>query len=58
MKKLMPLAVVALVVFIGYWMFQDPARLAELTKEGASKGWDLATGLFNGLIDFLDALFS
>jgi hypothetical protein len=58
MKKLMPLAVVVVVVFIGYWMFTDPARLAQVTKESASAGWDLATNLFDGLINFINALFS
>ena len=58
MKKLLPLVVVVVVVFIGYWMFTDPARLAELTKDGAAKGWDLTKQLFEGLIDFIDALFA
>jgi len=58
MKKLMPLVVLVVVVFVGYWMFTDPARLAELTKDGAGAGWDLATDLFEGLIDFIDALFA
>jgi hypothetical protein len=58
MKKLMPLVVVAVVVFVGYWMFTDPTRLAEFTKEAANKGWDLTTKLFDGLINFLNALFS
>jgi len=58
MKKLMPLVVVVVVVFIGYWMFTDPTRLAEVTKDGASAGWNLATELFDGLINFINALFS
>lgn len=58
MKKLMPLAVVVAVVFVGYWMFTDPTRLAEVTKESASAAWDVATDLFDGLIDFINALFT
>ena len=58
MKKLMPLLLVVGVVFVGYWMFTDPARLAEVTKETATGLWDLATELFEGLIDFINALFS
>lgn len=58
MKKLMPLAIVVAFVFVGYWMFTDPSRLAEVTKDGASAGWDLATDLFDGLIDFINALFA
>jgi hypothetical protein len=57
MKKLMPLAVVVLVVFVGYWMFTDPARLADVTKDVATATWELTTNLFDGLIDFINALF-
>jgi hypothetical protein len=39
-------------------MFTDPAALAQLTRDGADKGWELATQVFNGLIDFLDELFA
>ncbi len=58
MKKMMPLLVVAAVVFVGYWMFTDPTRLAAVTKDGASAGWDVTTDLFDGLIGFINALFS
>jgi hypothetical protein len=58
MKKLLPLAVVVVVVFIGYWMFTDPARLAELVKDGAGEGWELTKQLFEGIIDFINALFA
>ena len=58
MKKLMPLLLVVAVVFVGYWMFTDPARLADVTKETAAGLWELATQLFEGLIDFINALFS
>ena len=58
MKKLMPLAVVVVVVFVGYWMFTDPARLAEVTKDLMAEIWDLATQLFDGLISFINALFT
>ena len=58
MKKLPPLVVVVVVVFVGYWMFTDPTRLAQFTKDGAAQGWDLTRNLFDGLISFFDALFS
>ena len=43
MKKLMPLVVVVVVVFVGYWMFTDPQRLAGLHQGRGQLGWDLAT---------------
>lgn len=58
MKKLMPLVIVVVVVFVGYWMFTDPTRLAQITKDGAAQAWDLSTQFFNGLISFINALFS
>jgi hypothetical protein len=58
MKKLPPLVVLVVVVFVGYWMFTDPARLAEVTKEASAEVWDLATNVFDGLINFINALFS
>ncbi len=58
MKKLMPLLVVVAVVFVGYWMFTDPTRLAQVTRDGAGQGWDLTKDLFDGLINFINALFS
>jgi len=58
MKKLMPLVVVVAVVFVGYWMFTDPSRLAEITKDGAGAGWDLTRDLFDNMIEFINALFA
>lgn len=47
------IAVVSVVVFLGYWMFNDPAGLAAIAKTIADQGWDLATQLFAGIIDFV-----
>jgi hypothetical protein len=53
-KKLLLLAVV---VFLGFWMFTDPTGLADIAKSGSSKGWDLTTQLFTATIDFIKTLF-
>lgn len=52
LKKLIALVAI---VFLGFWMFTDPSGLASTTESAATKGWDLATDLFRGIIDFLGA---
>jgi hypothetical protein len=52
-KKLLILAVV---VFVGFWMFTDPSGLAAMAKTGGSNGWELLTQLFTAVIDFLQQL--
>lgn len=47
---------IVVIVFLGFWMFTDPSGLADMTKEGASAGWALATDLFAGVIDFIKQL--
>jgi hypothetical protein len=42
----------ALVLFVGYWMFQDPAGLAQLTKDGIGQVFSLTGDLFTALINF------
>lgn len=45
-----------IVLFLGFYMFTDPAGLAELASTGGDKGWDLTTQLFEATIKFLDEL--
>ncbi|WP_158296527.1 hypothetical protein [Nocardioides albidus] len=52
-KKLIALVVI---VFLGFWMFTDPASLADTSKSAASGGWDLTTEAFSGVIDFVGAM--
>ena len=47
---------VLVVVFVGFWMFQDPSGLAETAKTGAVAGWGLLTQVFGAIIDFVGAL--
>jgi len=44
------------VLFIGFYLFTDPAGLADLAAVGGSKGWDLTTQLFEATIKFLNEL--
>lgn len=50
------LVLVAVVVFLGFWMFTDPSGLAEVAKDGGSSGWALLTDGFRGLIRFIGEL--
>ncbi len=54
--KLSKLLLVAGIVFLGYWMLTSPGELARVLEEGTAAVWELTTRLFNGIIDFLDAL--
>jgi hypothetical protein len=49
---------VLVVVFIGYYMFQDPNGLAQTTKDGAGALWEALSSLFGALIDFIEAIKS
>jgi len=53
-KKLLILAVA---VFLGYWMFTDPSGLADITKGASSKLWDGTDQFFTATIDFIKTLF-
>lgn len=51
-------AALLVIVFVGFYMFNDPNGLAETAKDGASALWEALTSLFGALIDFIDALGS
>jgi len=50
-KLLLALAV----VFVGFWLFQDPNGLAAAAAVGAENAWGLLTQLFTAVIDFVGA---
>jgi hypothetical protein len=50
--------VLLVVVFLGFYMFNDPNGLAQLAKDGGAGLWDGLQRLFAALIDFLDAITS
>jgi hypothetical protein len=45
-----------LVVFLGFWMYQDPHGFAVSLKSLSSGSWDALTQLFQGMIRFFDQL--
>lgn len=53
MKKAVPFLIV---LFIGYYVLQDPAGAADQAGNAVSGLWGLTTQLFDALIDFFDAL--
>ncbi len=50
------LALIVVVVFLGFWMFTDPDGLADAAKSSAEQVWVLARQLFTAVIDFFGAL--
>ncbi|MBZ5734227.1 hypothetical protein K8Z61_06935 [Nocardioides sp. TRM66260-LWL] len=53
MKK----AILALVVlFVGFWLVQDPQGLADVARSGAAQTVDLGGRLFDGLLTFIREL--
>jgi hypothetical protein len=49
-------ALVVVVVFLGFYMFRDPSGLADLSSSAADEGWSLTTQFFEATIRFLDEL--
>lgn len=45
-----------LVLFLGFWMFQDPHGFAVSAKELGNGTWDALTVVFRGLIRFFGEL--
>ncbi|MCW2780385.1 MAG: hypothetical protein JWR35_834 [Marmoricola sp.] len=50
--------VLLVIVFAGYYIFNDPSGAASFSKQASSHIWDGLVQLFQSLIDFLNALFS
>ena len=50
------MALVVIVVFLGFYMFRDPSGLADLAAEAAAGAWSLTTDLFEATIRFLNEL--
>ena len=47
---------ILLVVFLGFWMFQDPHGFATSAKTAGGGVWDALSTVFRGLIRFLNQL--
>jgi hypothetical protein len=52
------LLIAVAVVFVGYWLVEDPSGLATLTKDGSGWLWDTTQTVFSAVIDFTGQLFS
>lgn len=50
--------VLLVIVFIGFYMFNDPNGLAKLAKDGGGNLWEGLKNLFAAMIDFLNAITS
>jgi hypothetical protein len=49
------LVLLVLVVFIGFWLYQDPQGLANVAADGGGKLWSLTTDLFDSVISFVSS---
>ena len=47
---------VLVVLFLGFWMFQDPKGFAVVASSAGSGSWDALSELFRGLIRFFGEL--
>ena len=44
------------ILFLGFWLVQDPSGFAESAKTTGSAIWDLLTKLFDSFIAFIKSL--
>jgi len=53
LKKSVALLVI---LFLGFWLVQDPNGFAESAKNAGTALWDLLVKLFDGVISFFKSL--
>ena len=51
------LVIGVVVLFVGFWLVQDPSGLAAFTSDAAVWLWDLTETVFGAVIDFTGELF-
>ena len=44
------------IVFLGFWLVQDPTGFGDSAKEAFSSLWDLFVKLFDGFIRFFQSI--
>ena len=44
------------ILFLGFWLVQDPTGFAESAKEATSSLWELLVTLFDGFIRFFQSI--
>jgi hypothetical protein len=47
---------VVVVLFLGYWLVQQPDSFAAFAQDGAGWAWKMAQTLFQSIIDVLSSL--
>jgi hypothetical protein len=52
-----PVVIGLVVLFLGFWMVQDPDTLAAFVKDSAAWLWDTTTMVFEALMEFAGSLF-
>jgi hypothetical protein len=52
-----PVAIGLVVLFLGFWMVQEPDSLAAFVKDGSAWLWDTTTLVFEALMEFVSGLF-
>jgi hypothetical protein len=45
-------------LFLGFWLVQDPNGLANSAQAAARTGWDVLSTLFNSLREFFQSISS
>ena len=51
-------AVLLVILFLGFWLVQDPNGFGESAKQTATTIWDLLVQLFDGVISFFKSISS
>jgi len=50
--------VLLVILFLGFWLVQDPNGFGESAKQTATTIWELLVQLFDGVISFFKSLSS
>jgi hypothetical protein len=50
--------VLLVILFLGFWLVQDPNGFAESAKQTGTAIWDLLTKLFESVISFFKSISS
>ncbi len=51
-------AVLLVILFLGFWLVQDPNGFAESARQTGTALWDLLTKLFESIISFFKSISS
>ena len=51
-------SVLLVVLFLGFWLVQDPNGFGDSAKETGTAIWDLLVQLFDGIISFFKSISS